>query len=459
MRFPVQAMDELAPTIEYLSQSYDVPTSMVAISMLGALATITCLNRKVQGITGEIIHPSMYGLTLAKTGKAKSPIFDVITKPFFDFECEKEKEFQKEINRRAQFPKKELILLPTIVNPEFVYNTGTIEAVLESLSNGFPLGLWLNDEGISISENWSFLKQNRPATCGFLNKQWSSSMAKHKVRTGISFKLRNRPLNILWAFQYEKGIELITDDNVIQSGFSARFLIDINVTEMSSTPPNFIETQSDDRVIVFQKKLTDFLHQQTGIYLGYGKGAGIGKSPFFTPNDRENGLYDLPYLVIKKGDFEIVKKFTDIYWSKAKENEKIQNIMGQSYFLKAHNHLLRIASWLHFWNYKDCLSINTDCLINAHDIVLFFGNTHEKLHNIDASVESKLANKIIKKLKEPKYETGLYMSQLKKLIRGIRKLNQHEMGNLLDILQERGAKTKAKFEGAKSAFYIEKKEK
>lgn len=371
---------DVKPLIYKLVEATKGSKKIILSSFLSGICTVTQGRGSIKSPVGET-SLSVYFLTIAESGHAKTflssfayrPLFEYEKKQLIIFKLEKEeyeKQLKKFIARQKRNKTDDNDEEPEAPpSPKFLFDDITIDKLAEIISAIEPCVGLIEDEGGSFIGGYSMSVDNKIRTISILNKIWSNrSFSVERLQR--SLYLYDCRLMISLFLQPESAKKMIIDDRYANdAGFVARLLVVLG---------NDRETDP--------KCMTEWVDRSQE-YILYSNKMKAYASVRYASTD-EGVSFDI--ITLSPDAYRIFADFFELTNSSIVQFE--YSLIG-SFLSKASEHALKIAGNLFLWEQDthrvDHESVESDvhCVISkelmerAVKIVLFFA--HE-LYNIKA---------------------------------------------------------------------------
>ncbi|HIH1507404.1 TPA: DUF3987 domain-containing protein [Salmonella enterica] len=288
--YPIKSFPPvLENVITTLHEDTGFPAEMIGSTLLAAAAlSLQPLVEITYPYRGRPISCSLYMMILAKSGKGKSPVRDLIMKPFDDFADEMDDEFQ---GRHAQYLRDHHIWKLELKNLEkSLKRERNKSEIKESINKHLEeepnqpqrMSVFIDDatpaslikdlgiypcSGLILDEAITFFKGHLKQNIGLLNKSWNSEgYDLNRVGNGdASVKMRINPyLTILLMIQPDVFDEYIEVSGKIAdgSGFLPRFMYTC-IDELTEFGDNKNRTGASDQALdMLSEKIGEWLKKQ-----------------------------------------------------------------------------------------------------------------------------------------------------------------------------------------------------
>ena len=203
--YPVFALPEILQDLtKFIVENDEIPSGIVAHSLLSAVNGLVQTLINVEWSPGEISSTNLYLMTFADSGDRKSKADSIAFKRIELYQSNEYMKYQNEMEdykkKLTEFKNKEY----EPIKPKdrtFLTQTATSEALVEMLDQGQPHASLICDEAARFLGGYSMSKDNKSNTLGILSKLWDGGTYGHRtVSKGVKYLIGKR-LNAHLMFQ------------------------------------------------------------------------------------------------------------------------------------------------------------------------------------------------------------------------------------------------------------------
>lgn len=389
--YPIQEFpDSLSNVIQALSIDIEAPVELIAGTVLSAVSLACQTFIEVKFPDGRIKPVSIFNLILANSGERKSTIYNLLMKPFFDFEKKDKKEYGVLLNEHEaemitwNIKKKAIlksiskkaaryddceneteILRNHIVNKpsepkrmKLIYSDTTPEAMQRGLHDN------ISSAGLMSDEASVFFDGRAKNNLGFLNQLWDGASFDIQRRNQKSFSVDSGRFTMLLMVQPEVFLKYFKMHGVIANdiGFLARFIISPTTSNQGNRRSLYNDVNNNS-LNVFHVRISDILSKLRG----------------FVEGNEQSKIIELS----SQAQF-LLQKY------QCESEQKIKNHSNDnaiSYYLsKAPENVVRIAALFHYFESGANGEISVDTLKRAISIVQF--HVEKTIYLLSATVST-----------------------------------------------------------------------